>query len=81
MAKIYCVRDRKSNSYWKPVYDRDHVMAIRSFEDTCKQSESLLHKWPNDFELMYLGEFDEVTGKFTVLDVPTVMAEPNQFLS
>lgn len=81
MANVYCVRDRKANVYWKPVYERDHVMAIRGFEDTCKNPESSFHKWPGDFELLHLGKFDENTGKFVQLETPAVMADPMQFLS
>jgi len=80
MPKIYCVRDRKAQMFHKPFYERDHVMAIRGFEDACKDDKSPFFKWPGDFELLYLGDFEESTGKFKLLDLPTVMADPVQFL-
>jgi len=81
MANVYVVRDRKAGVHHRPFYERDHVMAIRGFEDACKKEDSPFRKWPADFELLHLGEFDDATGKFKQLDTAAVMAEPNQFLN
>lgn len=81
MARLYCVRDRKAGIFWNPIIERDNVQAIRSFETSCKNSESSFFKWPGDFELLYLGEFHTDTGKISLLDIPQVLADPMQFLS
>jgi len=81
MLKVFVVRDRKAKTFWAPVYDRDSVHAIRSFESTCRDPQSQFAKWPSDFELLYLGMFNQETGKFNLLEYPEVLAEPNQFLS
>jgi len=80
MAKVYAIRDRKAKVFHRPIFERDHVMAVRAFEDACRDTNSSLHKWPYDYELLFLGEFDEATGKFQMVDLPVVMAEPGQFV-
>jgi hypothetical protein len=79
MPNVYCVRDRKSATFWTPVFDRDHVQATRSFEVACRNPESQFAKWPGDFELLFLGEFDVKSGKFKFLEHPLVLADPMQF--
>jgi len=81
MPKVYAVRDRKASIFHRPFFERDHVMAVRGFEDACKDEKSPFAKWPGDYELLYMGEFAENTGKFELLDLPVVMADPMQFLS
>jgi len=80
MANVYAVRDRKAGVFHRPFYERDHVMAIRGFEDACRKEDSPFRKWPSDFELLHLGNFEDASGRFTLLETPAVMAEPNQFL-
>jgi len=79
MNKVYCVRDRKAKIFHKPFIERDHVMAIRGFEDACKNPETPFAKWPGDFELLYLGDFDPATGRMKELEQFTVLADPLQF--
>jgi len=81
MAKVYVIRDRKAKLFARPFFERDHVMAIRSFEDACRDEKSSFAKWPDDYELLCLGDFDETTGKFHQLERPSLMAEPNQFVA
>jgi hypothetical protein len=47
-----------------------HAEAIRYFADGVKAEKSELHAHPSDFELFYLGTFDDLTGRFENLDVP-----------
>lgn len=77
--KFYCVRDRKANVCNRPFAERDHVMAIRGFEQLVQNPETPLSKWPADFELLHLGEFDEATAKFSNLEMPLVLADGMQF--
>jgi len=81
MSRMYCVRDRKAGLYWNPVVERDNVQAIRSFEMACQNPEHQFSKWPGDFELLYMGEFDQEKGTVALLHPPVVLADPMQFLS
>lgn len=79
MQKLYCVRDRKANLCHRPFVERDHVMAIRGFEQICQDPKSPMSMWPGEFELLHLGVFDDVSGKFQNLDMPLVLADGLQF--
>lgn len=60
--KIYSIYDSKSEAYMNPWYARTKGEAIRSFEQACKDEKSQLSKYPEDFTLFELGEFDEYMG-------------------
>jgi len=78
--KLYAVRDRKAGVFHKPFVERDNVSAIRGFEVACSQAESQMCKWPGDFELQFLADMDEVTGKFSAPKESVVLADPLQFV-
>jgi len=79
MNRLYCVRDRKANLFWRPVVERDHVQAIRSFENSCRQADSVFAKWPGDYELLHIGDFDESTGRIVQPESFVILADPMQF--
>lgn len=64
--KLYGIHDRAAGMY----VDRMLVLpadasATRIFFEACSDSRSELAKYPTDFELVYLGEFDSETGVIT----------------
>lgn len=59
---IFTVRDNKAEAFMRPFFARARGEAIRSFGDEVNTKDTMLNKYPADFELFYLGEFDEVTA-------------------
>lgn len=70
--KIVTLRDIKIGAYQQPVYVAAVGAAIRGFEDAInnKEKNTDISRHPADFELYLLGEFDDETGKFNLLDQP-----------
>lgn len=64
--KILAVRDRALDAYGQPFFASSTGGAIRSFADEInrKAEGNQLNKHPEDFDLYYLGEFDDNTGEF-----------------
>lgn len=64
--KICSIRDRASDTFSVPVYLPSKGAAIRSFADEVNRVDpnNNLNKHPEDFDLYYLGEFDDETGTF-----------------
>lgn len=64
--------------------DNEQV-AIRGFRNALQQAyddrEGLYFTNPADFDLYYLGLFDEVTGSFTDLDHPRILYRGSSFVS
>lgn len=67
--KIVAVRDNATEAFGQPNFVLNTGAAIRSFGDECRRPHSderpnILAQHPEDFELYYLGEFDDQTGEF-----------------
>lgn len=61
--QIIGIFDRKSQSFVEMSATPALGVATRSFTEAVnKPSESPVHKWPGDFELWHLGDWDTDTG-------------------
>lgn len=65
MAKlqVFCVQDTKAEAFMRPWVARTVNEAIRNFAAEVNTADSALMKFPNDFCLWHVGEFDEETGR------------------
>jgi len=69
MEKVYCLLDNKSKVYQIPFYASSEGHA----KFGCTRfllSDDGKHIHPVDFDLFYLGDYDQTNGKFSLLDVP-----------
>jgi hypothetical protein len=66
--KIVSVYDVKAECFAQPVFVQSHGAAVRSFGDAVNEpsKENNFAKYPQDFTLFALGEFDDATGEFTI---------------
>lgn len=73
--KICSVFDSAAGVFGRPFFVPSTAVAVRSFRDEVMRDEihNDLHKHPNDFVLYQLGEFDDNSGGFVVLDRPGVL--------
>ncbi|WNK12678.1 MAG: nonstructural protein [Microvirus sp.] len=62
--KVYSVHDKAVNAYMQPFYCRSKGEAIRSFTEACSDGKSNFCKYPLDYLLVELGEFDDSSGLF-----------------
>lgn len=64
--KVCTIRDRAIATYGQPFFVANVGSAIRGFGDEVKRADdnNQLHKHPEDFDLFYLGEYDDQTGTF-----------------
>lgn len=80
MKLVFSVRDRKAQVFNRPFFEVNKVQAQRAFETAVKDVNSPFHAYPDDFEMCYMGEFDETTGKFVMLGFPEVLCSARDFL-
>lgn len=59
---MYAVRDAKTEVFSPPFIALTHGEAIRSFSGLCSNPETLIHKYPADYALFYLGQYFEANG-------------------
>lgn len=64
MMKIFVVFDSKSEGYGIPFFQRTTGEALRGFTEAVNdpQKQSAVAKYPQDFTLFELGEYDELLG-------------------
>lgn len=71
LKKIFSVRDIKVSVYNVPFYSDSEIQAIRNVHAAmANQPDMLISQFPQDYELYYVGEFEDVTGKMVSLDSP-----------
>lgn len=80
MQKIFTVHDSKAQAYLPPFYMRTKGEAIRAFETTVKDTNSQFNKYPHDYTLVELGEFDDNTGSIISLPAPLIISNASEFL-
>ena len=68
--KVYSVRDSKGEVFLQPFLQKTHGEAERNFKTAAMDDKSSINKYPEDFDLYFLGEFDDVEGKIIPLDSP-----------
>lgn len=73
IMQIYSVRDAKSEIFNTPFYGNTHAEAERSFRTAVNDPQTSLNKFPEDFDLWYLGTYDTITGQIKALETPQHM--------
>jgi len=70
ILKVFSIRDSKGEVFNTPFFQKTHGEAERSFRQLINDDKSMVNKYPDDFDLYYLGEYCDNTGKFKPLDTP-----------
>ena len=63
VLKTFTIRDSKGEFYSPPFLQKTHGEAERSFKQLVQDQRSQVSKFPEDYDLYYIGEFDDNTGK------------------
>ena len=72
--EAYSIYDNQSETYAPPIFVGKKGVAIRSFISECSNPDSMLFKYPADYQLFHIGQFDQETGMFTPMTKPTMVA-------
>lgn len=62
ITKLFSVYDSKVGGYSQPIFQPNTATAIRSFTGAVNEQGSDLNRWPSDYTLFELGEFDSEKG-------------------
>lgn len=68
--KVFSVRDAKGEVFHPPFYKKTHGEAERDFTLLVRDEKSHVHQFPDDYDLYYLGEYDDQKGTFESLATP-----------
>lgn len=68
--KVYAVYDSKVQTYDKPIFMRSRGEAVRSWDTVANDPSTQFFKYPEDYSLMEIAEYDDETGTFENAKVP-----------
>lgn len=70
IQKVFCIYDAKVEAFMSPFYAVARGAAIRSFIEVAGDKTHNIGKYPSDFTLFELGEYDDSNAKFTMKSSP-----------
>lgn len=74
--KVFSIRDHKALIYNNPFFKTTHGEAERDFRTAINDPQAgNLNKYPEDYALYYLGDYDDVSGTFSSLEAPQKVAD------
>jgi len=59
---VYTAYDKKAAAYLQPFFMRTDAEAVRAIQDAANDPQSLFHHHAADYQLCYIGTFDDATG-------------------
>ena len=77
---LVAVFDKKGKIYTYPEVKRTPAVAIRDFKSICENKQAGINKYPEDFCLCILGEYDNETGIINSLKETKILIEANDLI-
>jgi len=68
--KLFAMHDIKAGFYLQPFPETSTIAALRGFEVAVNEGKSTFSRFPDDFALMELADFDQHTGELIPHAVP-----------
>lgn len=83
MSKIFSIKDNLANYFQKPVVFATRGEAIRAFTSLVSSSkdDSPFSKFPSDFTLYELADFDDALGRLVSFPDPIRLGSGSDFIS
>lgn len=78
--KIFSMYDVKAQTFIQPFAETSTIAALRGFEVAVNEGKSTFQRFPDDFCLMELAEFDQDTGALTPLTTPNNLGSARSVL-
>lgn len=70
LLKVFSIRDQKAEVFNTPFFQKSIGEAERNFKTLVNDDKSTVSQYPEDFDLYYLGEYNDNLGLITSLDTP-----------
>ena len=78
--KVFTVYDSKAEAYLRPFFTPTKGLALRSFADAANDPREPVGKYPGDYTLFELGEYDDATGIITMHESKINMGTANEHI-
>ena len=77
--RIFAVYDLKAQDFGQPFFNQNTATALRAFADLANDPNTTVYKYPDDFTLFELGEYESNTGRIIPLDQPKTLASATEY--
>jgi len=74
----FSIYDKKAEAYNAPIFFSKVGTAIRQFSEIVKNSDSIVSKYPHDFALYHVCNFNDESGHVESLGVPKFVIEGSE---
>jgi len=81
ILKAFSIRDQKAEAYNTPFFQKTHGEAERNFKTLVNDPKSTVHQFPEDYDLYYLGEYNDQNGQLVALDTPQHVVKAIQVIN
>lgn len=71
--KLFSIYDEKADSYSQPFTAAANGLAIRQLQELVNDKTTTISKYPEDFSLYFIGDFDSDRGLLLPLDTVPVL--------
>lgn len=78
--KAFSIRDTKAEVFNTPFFLKTHGEAERSFKNLLNDQQSMVSKYPEDYDLYYIGDYDQDSGQLGALDTPQHIVKAVQLM-
>lgn len=78
--QCFSILDAKTGYFNVPYFSPTVASGRRAFQEVCRDENSLVHKYPDDFQLWHIGEFDDNDGHLTSFDPPGMLCKATEFI-
>lgn len=68
--KVFAIKDQKAEVFLQPFFRKTHGEAERDFRTLVADQKSMINKYPDDYDLYFIGTYDDQEGAITRLDTP-----------
>ena len=70
ILKMFSILDTKAKAYMTPQFHMTADVAIRDFTERANDGQSMISRYPEDFALFEIGEFNALKGEMNPLPTP-----------
>lgn len=80
IKNLYAVFDKKAEVFCQPYVSQNDSTAIRDFEHAATDDHMDIGRYPADFDLYFLGVFDDQLGTISTEGMRHFLANASQFI-
>lgn len=81
ILKMFSIRDQKAETFNSPFFQPTHGEAERSFRQMVADQKTIVNKYPEDFDLYFVGEYNTNKGTFKTIDTPQHLLKAVSFIN